>query len=105
MSMSFQVPIPEKAVNSWHVYIVECVDGSLYTGISTDVDARVSLHNQGKGAKYTRSRAPVKLVYMESVETKGEALRREIAIKKLSAKAKHELLAANQLHKSANVET
>jgi len=103
MSMSFQVPIPEQAVNSWHVYIVECADGSLYTGISTDVDARVSQHNEGKGAKYTRSRAPVKLVYMEPAETKGEALRREIAIKKLTAKAKRKLLAANQFHFSASV--
>lgn len=93
--MSFQAPIPEPAVKCWQVYIVECADGSLYTGISTDVDARVSLHNEGKGAKYTRSRAPVKLVYMESAETKSEALRREIAIKKLTAKAKRKLLAAN----------
>ena len=103
MSMSFQVPIPEQAVKSWHVYIVECAGGSLYTGISTDVDTRVSLHNQGKGAKYTRSRAPVKLVYMESAETKGEALRREIEIKRLSAKEKRKLFGAKQLHKSASV--
>lgn len=69
----------------WYVYMVRCRDGSLYTGIAKDVDARVAAHNEGKGAKYTRARRPVELVYREAAEDKGAALRRELAIKKLPA--------------------
>lgn len=65
--------------------MVRCRDGSLYTGIAKDVDARVAAHNEGKGAKYTRARRPVELVYREAAEDKGAALRRELAIKKLPA--------------------
>jgi putative endonuclease len=81
------------------VYIVQCADNSLYTGITNDVEARITQHNLGKGAKYTRSRSPVRLVYTESTENKGEALRREIQIKKLSPQQKRDLVAERVLNK------
>ncbi len=78
--------------------MVRCADNSLYTGITNDVEARVTQHNAGKGAKYTRSRSPVVLVYSEHAESKGEALRREIQIKKLSPQQKRKLVAAGSLN-------
>lgn len=74
-------------------YIVKCADGSFYTGWTTDLDRRIETHNSGKGAKYTRPRLPVVLVYYEAFATKEEALRREAAIKKLSRQRKEELVA------------
>jgi putative endonuclease len=68
----------------YYVYILECRDGTLYVGSTNDIDKRVSVHNAGKGAKYTRGRIPVALRYSEVFETKGEALKREMAIKSLS---------------------
>ncbi|MBR3785291.1 MAG: GIY-YIG nuclease family protein [Firmicutes bacterium] len=76
-----------------YTYMVRCADGTLYTGWTTDVERRVTCHNAGKGAKYTRPRLPVELVYYETFETKEEAMRREAAIKKLS-KERKELLVA-----------
>lgn len=68
----------------WYVYIVECIDNTLYTGITTDIDRRISEHNSiGLGAKYTRSRQPVELVYLEFCESRSIASKREYAIKKL----------------------
>ena len=78
--------------NKNYVYIVECCDGSLYTRWTTDVDKRVEAHNSGKGAKYTRSRRPVKLVYTEELPTKEDALSREAAIKKLTPVKKRQLI-------------
>lgn len=75
-----------------YVYILSCRDGSLYTGWTTHLEQRVKVHNQGKGAKYTRSRLPVKLLYWEEYPDKGEALRREAAIKKMTRKQKEELI-------------
>ena len=72
----------------WFVYMVRCRDGSLYTGIAKDVEARVAAHNEGKGAKYTRARRPVVLAYREEAADKGAALRRERAIKKMAAAKK-----------------
>lgn len=66
---------------AWFVYIVECNDGSLYTGITTDVERRVSEHNAGVGAKYTRVRTPVRLVYEEEASDRSSASKREWAIK------------------------
>lgn len=63
------------------VYIVRCADGTLYTGWALDVQARLRAHNAGRGARYTRARRPVTLLYSESVPTRGDALRRERAIK------------------------
>ncbi|HEV3030617.1 MAG TPA: GIY-YIG nuclease family protein [Polyangia bacterium] len=65
----------------WFVYVVRCADGSLYTGISTDVPARVAAHNAGRGARYTRSRRPVLLVHTERKKSQSTALRREADIK------------------------
>jgi predicted GIY-YIG superfamily endonuclease len=83
---------------SWFVYIVRCSDNSLYTGIAIDVEARVTQHNKGKGAKYTRSRSPVELVYTERLNQKGDALRREIVIKKLSSQQKCKLVSDHLIH-------
>lgn len=69
--------------NIFYVYLLECKDGSLYCGYTNDVKKRLIAHNTGKGAKYTKSRLPVKLVYQEEFNTKSEALKREAAIKKL----------------------
>ena len=77
----------------WYVYIVECADGTYYTGITTDVDRRVLEHNFSfKSAKYTRSRRPVKLVYTEKSENRSEASKREYRIKKLNRNKKINLI-------------
>lgn len=76
----------------WYVYMVECADGTLYTGISTDVSARLAAHNAGRGAKYTRGRTPVRLVYQEAVAGRSAALARERALKRLTASAKRALI-------------
>ena len=76
---------------SHYVYIVECSDGTLYTGYTTDVDRRVSEHNAGEGAKYTRGRTPVELRHVETFEERSAALSREHAIKRLPRAAKTSL--------------
>lgn len=76
-----------------YVYMVRCRDNSLYTGYSNNVEKRVETHNKGKGAKYTKPRLPVELVYTEEYETKSEALKREYAIKQLSKAEKERLIA------------
>lgn len=73
---------------TWSVYLLRCGDGTLYCGIALDVVARLDLHQAGKGAKYTRGRGPLELVYSEACATKAEALRRERAIKRLPRGAK-----------------
>lgn len=80
----------------WCVYMLRCADGSLYTGITTDIVRRVAEHNEGgaMGARYTRSRRPVQLVHVEPAATRAEALRREAAIKRLGRAHKLALLAA-----------
>lgn len=77
---------------SHYCYILLCSDETLYCGYTNDLVKRVNIHNQGKGAKYTRRRIPVKLVYSEEFKTKSEALKREHQIKKLSRKEKLKLL-------------
>ena len=72
--------------------MVECADGTYYTGWTTDLEERVKVHNAGKGAKYTRTRRPVKLVYMEELPDKSSALKREWAIKKLTRRQKELLI-------------
>ncbi|MGI5979528.1 MAG: GIY-YIG nuclease family protein [Oscillospiraceae bacterium] len=76
----------------WFVYIVRCADDTLYTGVSTDVDRRTQAHNAGHGAKYTRSRTPVTVVYRAPCESRSAALSREAAIKKLSRAEKLALI-------------
>ncbi len=78
--------------DSYYTYMVECSDGSLYTGYTNDLDNRIKVHNLGKGAKYTRSRLPVRLVYYEVFDNKNDAMKRECAIKKLSREAKLALI-------------
>ena len=77
---------------SWYVYMVRCRDNSLYTGCAVDVSRRVQVHNAGKGAKYTRSRLPVELVWQEPCADRAEALRREYAVKQLTRAQKEALL-------------
>lgn len=67
----------------WHVYIVECFDGTLYTGITNNLEKRIETHNQGKGAKYTRGRRPVKLLCSVEREDRIAALRHEARVKKM----------------------
>ena len=76
----------------WRVYILRCGDGTLYTGIATDVQARLKVHRSGKGAKYTRGRGPLELVYEEECLDKGSALKREYEIKCLSREEKEKLI-------------
>ena len=76
-----------------YTYIVECADGSLYCGWTNDLDKRIKDHNAGKGAKYTKTRLPVKLVYFEEFDTKEEAMSREWHIKQLRREKKMELIA------------
>ena len=76
----------------YFVYILVCEDDSLYCGYTNDLAARLDAHNSGKGAKYTKSRLPVQMVYHESFETKSEALKREAAIKKMARHEKMHLI-------------
>ena len=76
----------------WHLYILRCKDGSLYTGITTDVEKRLEMHRSGKGAKYTRGRAPLELVYREECGDHSAALKRELEIKKLPREEKEKLI-------------
>lgn len=80
-------------MKQWCVYILRCGDGSLYTGITTDVQARLEVHRSGKGAKYTRGRGPLEVAYTEACPDKGTALRRELAIKALTKEEKEKLIA------------
>lgn len=75
-----------------YTYILKCRDGSLYTGWTNDIERRLKAHNEGYGAKYTKSRRPVELVYYEEFDTKEEAMRREYRIKHLSRKKKELLI-------------
>lgn len=76
----------------YYTYIIECKDKTLYTGYTTDLEKRIATHNIGKGAKYTKGRAPVILKYYEAFETKEEAMKRECSIKKLNKKDKLKLI-------------
>lgn len=76
----------------WFVYIVECADGSFYTGITNDLERRIDEHNAGTGARYTRSRRPVKLRYQELQPDRSHASVREYRIKSLSRREKQELI-------------
>jgi putative endonuclease len=76
----------------YYVYIIECNDGTLYTGYTTSLEERIKAHNKGIGAKYTRGRLPVKLCYYEVHSNKSDALKREINIKRLTRKKKLKLI-------------
>ena len=75
-----------------YCYIVECADGTYYTGWAIDPEKRVAIHNKGRGAKYTRTRRPVKLVYVEEQPDRKAAMKREIAIKKMGREGKKKLV-------------
>lgn len=75
-----------------YTYILKCSDNTLYTGWTNDLEKRLKAHNSGKGAKYTKTRLPVEIVYYESFEDKIDAMKREYAIKQLSRKEKLELI-------------
>ena len=78
--------------SGWTVYIVECSDNTLYTGVATDIEARLAEHNAGRGAKYTRARLPVALVYSENAKDRSTALRREHVIKRMPTLDKRSLV-------------
>ena len=78
--------------NTWKLYILRCGDGTLYTGITTDVEKRLEAHRTGKGAKYTRGRGPLELVYREECGDHSAALKRELEIKKLPREEKEKLI-------------
>ncbi len=82
---------------SCFTYIVRCSDGTLYTGWTNDLEKRIACHNQKKGAKYTKSRTPVTLVYSEQFDTKEEAMRREYRIKQYSRKEKELLIQTHRV--------
>jgi putative endonuclease len=73
---------------AWHVYLLECADGTLYCGVTNDLARRVAAHNAGTGARYTSGRRPVRLLWSEACATRGEAQRREHAWKRLPRRAK-----------------
>ena len=82
----------DSSAERWFVYILRCIDGSLYTGITKDVNRRCEQHNAGTASRYTRSRLPVNVVYQESQATQSLALKREAAIKGMSRQGKESLI-------------
>ncbi len=80
----------------WFLYILECSDGSFYTGISNDLNKRLKEHNSGKGSKYTRARLPVEFIYTEELKDKSQALKREAEVKQLSRIQKKQLVGKRQ---------
>ena len=79
--------------NGWKLYILRCGDGSLYTGITNNLEKRLAAHRAGRGAKYTRGRGPLELVYREECGTHSDALKRELEIKSLTRQEKEKLIA------------
>ena len=78
--------------SNWYLYILRCGDGTFYTGITNDVAKRLEAHRMGKGAKYTRGRSPLELVYQEQCACHSDALKREAAVKKLTRQQKQLLI-------------
>lgn len=87
---------------AYYVYLLRCADGTLYCGSTTDPQRRAAAHNSGRGAKYTRARRPVALVYTERLPSKGDALRREAALKKLPRAHKLALIAGGDTDSSTH---
>ncbi len=79
-------------IMGWALYIVECIDETYYTGITNDIDRRIAQHNSGAGAKYTKGRAPVRLIYTEYFKNRSEASKRELQVKSLSKDRKTDLI-------------
>lgn len=80
-----------------YAYMLRCADNTIYSGYAVNPEKRLAVHNSGKGAKYTRARRPVELVYFEEFKTKSEALHREIEFKKLSRKEKEKLISVAKI--------
>jgi predicted GIY-YIG superfamily endonuclease len=85
--------VAEGSDGPWFLYILECADHSLYTGVTNNLERRIAQHNDGSGARYTRSRRPVRLRYREQCESRSAALIRECAVRLLKPKEKRELIA------------
>ncbi len=88
---------------SWTLYIVLCTDGTLYTGITNDLVRRLAMHDAGRGARYTRGRGPVRLLYREACADRSQASRREVAVKRLPVAGKRALVAAARRVRPAHV--
>lgn len=86
----------ESTEKPWHVYLVRCSDGSIYTGITDNVEARLKKHNSGRGARYTAQRRPVILLHSETLESQGSAMKREAQIKRWSKRQKEDLASGVQ---------
>jgi putative endonuclease len=94
-------PTMKKTAKTWVVYMLQCSDNSLYTGITNDLPKRVEAHNKGKGARYTRGRAPVSVVYQQDCDSKSDALKKEISLKKLPTEKKRALCQLSQGQRSS----
>jgi putative endonuclease len=94
---------PWRATRAHFIYIVRCADGTLYTGYARDPVERERVHNSGRGARYTRGRGPVRLVYLEACDSRGDALRRERAVKRLTRASKEALVADRRPPATASV--
>jgi putative endonuclease len=90
---------------AWHLYILECGDGSYYTGVTTDIERRVREHQDGKASRYTRTHQPVTLIHREECGSRSQALSRECAVKSLSRQAKEALVARRPLGKARKKRT
>src|SRR5690554_6748182 len=99
------VPLTEDGkvatTSGWHLYILECAGGRLYTGIARDVEARFRAHQAGRGAKFTRSYPPERILLVQTLATRSDALRAEYAVKQLSADAKREMIRTASLSLSS----
>ena len=97
-----EVLSPEKVKDpaDWALYILKCCDGSFYTGITTDLQRRLKMHQSGKASRYTRTRRPVEVLYQEKCGSRTQALVRECAVKELSRKKKEELILAGPQKKN-----
>ncbi len=89
------LPAKVRDPDSWELYILKCRDGSFYTGITTDLERRFKMHQDGKASRYTRTRRPVEVLYHEKCGSRTQALVRECAVKEFSRKKKEELIASN----------
>lgn len=86
---------------AFYVYMLRCADGTLYVGSTDNIERRVVEHQAGKGARYTRTRAPVRVVYLEALASRADAMRREVAVKRLGKKGKETLVAKFGLERKA----
>lgn len=84
--------MPDKKQQNWFIYMIRCHNGHIYTGITTDVDRRFSQHQSGKGAKYLRGKGPLQLVFKHEIDDHSQALKTEIAIKKMKRSDKENII-------------